>query len=272
MSTKGLPSWLAGRVTGPPLPSRKNLVFRVSWGGRSCAAKIFSRASKERAATEYRVLGLCRARRLPVPRPLLLRDGVVIMTWLRGRQAFELVHAGLGGRGPETTSAREKGYWMEEGMVQRLLDGVASWLARFHRAFKWEVRRGDAMLKNFIYSRNVIYGIDFEESVEGDPLADVGQLCAHLLASGERFSPPLFRAAGYFAKSYWRHSGEDRSGELPEAVAAGLEHYAQYRRDGPLLRRQALKIRRGGSGVSINIPSQTRTNYLSSVPKWHFLP
>lgn len=242
-----LPPWLEGCVIAPPLPSRKNLVFRVRWRGRTCAAKVFGPASEERAATEYRVLGLCRERRLRTPRPIVLRDGVVIMSWLSGMPAFEVFLSRLRSAGGADSRGRGAGsFEVERSQVAPVLDGVAAWLAGFHRAFRCELRRGDAILKNFICSGKVIYGIDFEEAREGDPLEDVGQLCAHILASGERFMTPLFDAARYFALRYWARLGEDRSGELPRAVASGLEHYARYRRDGPLLRQWARRIRDGG--------------------------
>ena len=226
-----IPGWLENSITGPPFSSRKNLVFRVRWGGKARVAKVFSGEFWDRAGTEYELLGLCRDAKIRAPRPLVLKDNVVIMTSLRGRPAFELLYV---------ADVRVR------ASRAAILDGVAGWLARFHKAFRWERQRGDSIAKNFMCAGTGVAGFDFEESAEGDPLADVGQFCAHLLASGDCFTPPLFEAAGYFASRYRRHSGRDRSDELPEAVSNGLEHYARFRRDGALLRSWAKKIRGRG--------------------------
>jgi hypothetical protein len=249
VGTFAIPPWLEGRIAGAPFPSRKNLVFRVNWEGSVRVAKVFSEEFRERAKTEYEVLGLCKDARISAPRPLLLKGDVIVMTSLRGRPAFELLQ-GVSERNPSsgTTNNGRQAFHSIPKPTAAILDGIAGWLARFHGAFRWERVRGDSISKNFMCSSTGVAGFDFEESVPGDPVADVGQFCAHLLASGERFSSPLFGAAGYFTSRYWRHSGRDRSAELPAAVSDGLRHYARFRRDGALLRSWAGRITKDGLG------------------------
>ncbi|MGQ9583059.1 MAG: hypothetical protein ACUVV6_06045 [Thermoplasmatota archaeon] len=242
MERPGVPDWLEGRVVGPPFPSRKNLVVRVMWGGRECVAKVFGRGRLEAANTEWRVLEICRDRGVRAPRPLALREGVIIMSRLEGPSLFELMFSL---ERPGAGSARRESHLecdIELSAAAPLLEGAAFWLAGFHRVLGPRATRGDSMLKNFLISGGEVYGVDFEEAAPGDPLTDVGQLCAHLLASGRGFSPAHFEAVRHFAEAYWSGSGEDRSGELPPAVAAGLEHYARYRRDRSRLRNWAARI------------------------------
>ena len=132
------------------------------------------------------------------------------------------------------------------GELRMLLDGVAAWLARFHSAFGYRLARGDAILRNFIIKGDLVWGIDFEESSERDPLIDVGQTCSNILSLEPQFTPAKFLLTKEFASLYWRYSGRNRSHELPDKIAEGLRHYAQFRDDSVRLEEWAGNIERRG--------------------------
>lgn len=48
--------------------------------------------------------------------------------------------------------------------------------------------KNDSNLRNFIFSNQQIYGLDFEEMSYGDPMADIGDICFFLLTNSPSFT------------------------------------------------------------------------------------
>ncbi|MEM2899192.1 MAG: RIO1 family regulatory kinase/ATPase [Thermoplasmata archaeon] len=198
--------------------SKKNNVFKILYDGKECVAKVYSEEFITRAENEFLILQECKKRKVSAPEPIELRKGAIIMTFVDGIRAYELLK-----KEPEKT-----------------LDQVANWLAEFHKSFDWKTCRGDCILKNFIIGEKT-YGIDFEESFSGDPMYDIGQAIAHLLASDNKFSNERFSFARMLAKSYFLYS-EKKPDDISYYIAEGLRHYAKYRQDGEQLRAWASNI------------------------------
>ncbi len=207
------------RMIGEPFASKKNKVFKIDHDGKQCIAKVYSDEFRGRAENEYRMLVECEKRGIEAPKPVEMREGAIIMSIIEGKSAHETID-----QSPEDT-----------------IDKVAEWLVKFHKAFDWKIARGDCILKNFLIGEKA-YGIDFEESHECDPITDVGQACASLLASGEKFSSSRFELARLLCARYILHSEKDEREKLPHAIADGLRHYAPYRQDGNQMMVWASKI------------------------------
>jgi tRNA A-37 threonylcarbamoyl transferase component Bud32 len=220
---------------GEVFRSRKNRVFRVSYGGKTLIAKVYPSSNTDAAREEFEILQRCSDLGLRVPRPVELVGNTIVMTCVEGVNVSEAVDHLL----DESTVA-------EPDSVHDLAEGLADWLALFHKAFEFKFCRGDTILRNFLLSKDGIHGIDFEEAHEGDPISDIGELCASILGMRPLFGLRNMEMTSSFVDKYWKSTGEDRSSDLPESVAKALEHYARFRDDGEVLRTWSRKIRSSG--------------------------
>jgi tRNA A-37 threonylcarbamoyl transferase component Bud32 len=231
-------SGIAQLKVGEPFPSRKNRVFRVGIEGKICIAKVFNEEFLDRARIEYDVLVSCHSWGLRVPSPIWFRENTILMEYVDGINlgvSLDALFPDGNGRAITSTLLR-----------RTIVEGLASWLASFHRAYGFGFCRGDCILKNFILSGDQIYGIDFEEAGQGDHIADLGQACSYILSTRPMFTQGKFEFMNDLANRYWMEVGKDRSAELSGAVAEALEHYARYRSEGPKLLEWAERIRKSG--------------------------
>lgn len=215
--------------------SKKNRVFRSVIEGRPCVVKVYRGEWKERAPLEFRLLRDCRDKGVPVPEPIALLDGAIVMAPVEGEVAGDAFDRMIATSSTlELTSEQE-----------RLADALARWLAGFHSAFDFRMGRGDTILKNFVCTSEGIVGLDFEEAAPGDPLPDLGQLCASALMADPVFTERKVAFAKHLADRYWTCSGQRRGEELGGAVAYAVRHYAQYRANGQELLAFASKVEDG---------------------------
>lgn len=221
--------------TGAFLPSKKNRVFKSSVDGESYVVKVYRGEWRERAAAEFKVLQDCRAKGVPVPAPMVLLEGAVVMAPVDGQVVGDVFDGLL-----VTPSAGDL-----TSEQERLADSLARWLAGFHAAFDFGLARGDTILRNFIMSEQGVVGLDFEEAVRGDTLPDIGQLCASVMMTDPAFTGQKVEFARHLADRYWTCSGQRRSDELGRAVSASIRHYAQFRSNGPMHMAYASRIERG---------------------------
>jgi len=188
-------------------PSKKNHVYLVDIGGKRLIMKLFT---SDRSANEFKVLGQAYNLGIPVPRPYELRDRAILMEYLVGKTVNELVES-------------ENRY--------DLVLGVASWLARFHRAFMGEdgkvLLKSDAIFKNFIVADR-IYGIDFELSRPGNPEEDVGEAISFLLDTNPMFTDDKIRLAHNFIQLYEAESGI-KLNDIEDSIAQSLIEAAGFR-------------------------------------------
>ena len=223
---------------GEVFPSRKNKVFRVEIGDRIIVVKEFPQDARSRLRRELEMLKRCHGAGIAVPEPISTHGDAVLMEYIEGpslAESFDLIAA------KDAKSERST----EESRVT-IVDGLASWLASFHRSVGFEMYRGDSILKNFILSGDKVYGIDFEESGKGDPIQDVGQACSYILSSNPPFTDAKFGFVTDLTARYWEKVGRDRSADLPESIAQGLEHYAPFRSDRQRLLEWAHRMRMNG--------------------------
>ncbi len=67
--------------------------------------------------------------------------------------------------------------------------------------------KGDCNLRNFIYFKNQIYGLDFEEEIYGDPRLDLGEICFFITDIHSK-DPARWQMIKKFIKTYENCSGK----------------------------------------------------------------
>lgn len=186
--------------------SKKNNVYLVERNSRRCILKLYANGRWE---TEYNTLRSAYGRGIPVPRPVEMRDGAILMEYIEGKTINDLI---------------------DNGLVPELILGTASWLAGFHLAFYDNgtvLIKSDAIFKNFIVSDR-IYGIDFEMSRPGRPEEDVGEAISYLLDTNPMFTEEKFRLARSFIKVYEQESGI-RLHDIEDSIVKSLIEAANHR-------------------------------------------
>lgn len=221
-----------------PFFSRKNTVFLSVLDGRPVIVKVFAKDTASRALKERAVLERCFEKGVSVPGVIAYRDNTLVMEFVEG----------------ETLSDVLDGIWLTKSLSgeesRSRLDSIArslgDWLALFHGAFDYSMRRGDAIVRNFILSQNGVTGIDFEESSESDVIDDVGEICSSVLSMRPMFTVEKTRFCKEIANSYFAASGSQRTKDLESAVSKALRRYAPFREDGGLMIQMADDIDRKG--------------------------
>lgn len=206
-----------GRL-GEYFRSRKNRVFRASVDGKDCVVKVFREGLADRAEHEYRILERCHGSGVPVPRPLALLEGAILMEHVPGVPVSMLFDDLVEASGRELSQA-----------LVDLAVSLATWLHSFHSCLSFEKTRGDAILRNFLMTDRGVVGLDFEEAACEDTLVDLGVLCASALASDPPFTGVKLAFAGRLVDSYQGSVGRDISADMPVVISKAIRHYAQYR-------------------------------------------
>jgi tRNA A-37 threonylcarbamoyl transferase component Bud32 len=214
--------------------SKKNTVAYVISNGQPRILKWFVPGLKQNMDIEYAVLKKGFSD-LSIPSPLEkdTENTVLVMSYIVGENVCDILNDS------DVTSD-------EKTKVVHLL---ADWFARFHSFFKSEDNfriRGDATLRNFIVSRDRIWGVDFEESRLGKPSEDLATLCASLLSTDPMFTDEKFKLCQTFFDSYRKivHWGIDH---LNSEISYAMLERIQWRpKDEEILRKYAINIRNKG--------------------------
>ena len=230
-------------MVGQPMDSRKSRVFVFRDGENRRVAKAYREGAAELAASEYRILQLCRDRGIPVPKPESITGGLLVLECVKGDNLMDVLYGPKDAAGglldPQLSVPVSK-------EADDLLSRWADWLAGFHRAFSGRMYRGDCIPRNFLVTDRGIVGLDFEEAGEGDPVRDLGDVCASLLRNGGMFTRREFFLARRFAEMYKQRAVELVPKNIDTAVTDSLRRYAQHHPRGDQLLQWADKIQRDG--------------------------
>jgi tRNA A-37 threonylcarbamoyl transferase component Bud32 len=110
---------------------------------------------------------------------------------------FEYMHGELVG---DLVEKQSMGNWIDE---------FALWMAKLHKIKKGtnSLLKMDVNLRNFIYSKGKIYGLDFEDIGYGDIRTDLGNICFFILTDTPSFTKEKHIMMRRFLQSYEKHSG-----------------------------------------------------------------
>jgi len=214
--------------------SKKNVVGYVVLNGQPRILKWYVPGLKQNMENEYTVLKKgSPALSMPTPLEKDVDNNVLVLSYIVGTNLCDIIN--------------DPSAFLDE--KQRLMTQLADWLVDFHRLFKTEdsfVIRGDSSIKNFILSKNHIWGVDFEESRQGKPVEDVAGICASLLSTDPMFTEEKFLLCSTFLESY-RKAATWTIENINSEIAYALLEKIQWRpQDEEVLRKYATKIRDKG--------------------------
>lgn len=206
--------------------SKKNKVFKIKYEGKYYIAKRYIRESIDGLNRECVVLKECEKKGLCVPEVVDIAGNILILEYIPGINCKKLFDS-------------------KDDGIKTVLSGIADWLSQFHSSFDFRERRGDCILENFIIHDSVIYGIDFEECVNGDYLRDIGDICTSILRMKPSFTEDKFFLVEYFVGEYFTHSSRDRV-DITDGLVESLLHYSRYGSQGEMMKRWAERIKKDG--------------------------
>ncbi|HEX9908803.1 MAG TPA: hypothetical protein VGB78_10135 [Thermoplasmata archaeon] len=195
------------------VPGKANRVWIVETNVRPVVVKRFL---TDGCPNEFESLLQARKAGLDVPFPMSAGNNTIIMEYIPGDTCDRLVN---------------------QMFSSAAATGMGRWLFQYHNlAEDGEKRRlmGDTTLSNFILSEGRIFGLDLEDSRLGNPLDDLGQLAASMLASEPFFTPIKFDLCLRMLESYEKNSSSRVVEAVRPHIAMNLRLQARAK---PLFRR-----------------------------------
>jgi len=205
--------------------SKKNEVKKIEFNGRTYIVKKFHEKFIHGLKVEERVLRGCAERDIPVPGIVDVEKNMLILEYIPGEDCKLLF---------DTKKDERK----------KMISSIAAWLGDFHQAFD-QKRRGDCILSNFILKDHHIYGIDFEESEQGDPLRDIGDMCTSILRMEPSFTEEKFVLVQHLIDEYFSNISKGTE-DLTDSVVESMLHYSRYGSQKMLMESWAKKIKEVG--------------------------
>lgn len=140
--------------------SKRNDVYAINYEGKQFIVKIYK--NKDSRIIEEKNLKKLNKHGLNVPRIISAHENILIEEFIDGKTIGEAIYTNTN--------------WIED---------LAKWLSKLHsiKYNKMPILKGDCNLKNFIFTKKGIYGIDFENTSQGDPIHDLGKICFFIIDS-----------------------------------------------------------------------------------------
>ncbi len=195
------------------LPSSVNRVWLVETDVRPIIVKKFL---SRKAGNEFEALIKAKSAGLAVPLPLWKEGDYLVLEYIHGETCDRMINHMF-----SAEVAAKLGLWLG-GFHGGMNDGGPGTIT------------GDAALSNFILFEGAVYGVDLEDSREGEPLEDVGDLAASILGSEPFFTPIKFDLCFRMIRAYERSTGVDAMEQVRPYIARHLRKDAKNK---PLFRR-----------------------------------
>ena len=116
-----------------------------------------------------------------------------------------------------------------------IIKNLANWFLEFEKIHPGSVR-GDAIPQNFLFAKNKhIYGIDFEETHKGDPLLDIAEFVAFLIAWKRLPQDKADMLSSYFIQTYQNGKQENIKEPLIKYLHKFFRKFYHFRKKNDLL-------------------------------------
>ncbi len=218
--------------------SKKNTVGYVVLNGQPRVLKWYVPGLQRNMETEYNILKKGSTHlAMPVPYEKDPENHVLVMSYIGGDNICDLIN-------DEKVLFEVK---------RQIVDLLADWLVKFHSTFQSEEGfriRGDPSLRNFLFSKDLIYGVDFEESRMGKPVEDAAGVGASILSTDPMFTDEKYILCQRFLESYRKSAAWPVENVNHEVAYALLERIQWRPKEEDLLRKAAAKIRNKGLCVT----------------------
>jgi tRNA A-37 threonylcarbamoyl transferase component Bud32 len=189
--------------------SKKNSVYLLDYYGNKIIAKVFN---TPKYIFEFNVLNFLYDRGIAVPKPYSLVNNTILMEYVHGDTLMNIINS-------------------EVSNKERPIISLSDFFLKIHniKNNNMSLLKGDFSIRNFIYDKKIV-GLDFEESIYGNPLKDIGGTIAQIIDSSPSFTEDKFYLSKCFIERYYDTSGlnQDKS-ELAEFIIEGLLFDALFR-------------------------------------------
>jgi len=172
------------------LPSKRNLVYELTFVRKprnfpkELILKKFQTKNAENEIITYKKL---ENQDINVPKLLLFKKSYLILEKLNGTNLCDLINDNL----LNTVNLDDLDSEVKERIINNV-EKLASWIAQLHKNNITDeedpskiivLNKGDTRLKDFIvdFTTDTLYGFDFEDSYEGNPIDDLAWICTALL-------------------------------------------------------------------------------------------
>jgi len=139
---------------------------------------------------EYKNIKMLQKSGISVPQIIFKSDNSLFFEYIRGELIGDLV---------------------ERQCMGSWIDKFALWLVNLHKLSdkSGKLLKMDVNLRNFIYSGDKIYGLDFEAISYGDIRTDLGNICFFILTNTPSFTKEKHIIMRRFLQSYEKYSGSE---------------------------------------------------------------
>ncbi|MBY9012802.1 MAG: hypothetical protein KGD70_10550 [Candidatus Lokiarchaeota archaeon] len=201
-----------------PIESKKNSVVGLTFNRdtenlpKEVVVKIFR---TNNADNEYNTLIRLKRQNLFIPNVLFYKKPYLILEKIKGVNLCDFINEKL-----FNIANMESLYSETKKEISKSIEKLADWFNQLHtnNTIKTEahsetivLNKGDTQIRDFIYNplKNEIYGLDFEDSYEGNHIDDIAWVCCSLLDT----NPGIFEQSvpkakieliNIFLKTYYR--------------------------------------------------------------------
>ncbi len=218
------------------LQSKKNRVYLVENAAGRFVLKLYRAPHHLNSAREYQVLLRAYRCGVAVPRPCaFIEEKALLMEHIPGENLCDLLN---------------------RRCLEEYAEKLAAWFAAFHRCFRRgcgrALLRGDSNLRNFVMRGDgTLFGVDFEEAAPGNPLQDLGRICASILDTKPMFTPKKAALCRRLIACYGGLTGQEGlEARLITETAAALRETSRRRpRQRDYLLEQAAGLEKGRRSI-----------------------
>ncbi|MCK4243528.1 hypothetical protein KAX03_01495 [Candidatus Bathyarchaeota archaeon] len=169
------------------LSSKHNEVYKIKTEKETFLVKKFL---DNRARHEYNALNKAYEKGVRVPKPLILVDNKVLVTeFIEGINLCDQLNRTLN---------------------SKYSDMLAEWFSSLHSSFKKKnetLVKSESILRNFIEAQDNVVGVDFEFSHYGNPIKDIGEICASILDTNPMFTEDKYSLCRRLIQRYEKKMG-----------------------------------------------------------------
>lgn len=173
--------------------------------------------------TEAEILKLLKINNVSVPDLIYIGDKSLVLEYIPGPTLLDKIYI----------DEMERGTKSLECLTCGIISCLSVWLKDFYSTVKNEFGTqfilGDPNLRNFIFSGNKLYGVDFEDVRQGDIEEDIGKLCAFTLMYDPMFTQWKHQFVDILCHEVSREINLDKE-YLKKSITKGIQeiHIRRY--------------------------------------------